>query len=157
MLTRQEVETCLLDWGRWLADTEDCYPDKAGCQSLESGYRSPQRWTDEHGIFVTDPDPQRAEIVERVATSGVLTWREKRVLDTHYVRLPWWRLMDWGIPQPDWTRRRVRYSRANGIADYSETLDTCLDILARELAQHRRTLFRADILPTCIDYSVVVR
>jgi hypothetical protein len=145
-LQREDVETFAVDWGRWLLDQEGCWPAGAGCVSLESGYRSPQRWHDEKPIFGYPPNNHRAEAFELLITEGaphhggLLTWRQARVMRTHYVDMPYWRLIEWGIPSTQWLKRRVRHAHAHGIADYMELLDGGHDIMARALERFAHLL-----------------
>lgn len=130
MLTFEEFEELAIEWGRWLNDRSDCYPEPVGCASLESAYRSPQCWGgEEPKQFPNDPDEHAAYAFERVATSGVLDWRQKQVIDTHYVTLPWWRLEQRGIPEAVWMEYRVRHARCKGMADYLDALDVASMVL----------------------------
>lgn len=137
VLDADEFARFASDWGRWLRDQNDCKPERAGCNSLESDWKSPQRWHDEKPLFYTDYNVLRAQVFEEVANSGILDWVQKRILDTHHVHLAWWWFVEHGIPEEQWRRTRMRHARAASQADYDEHLYQAETLMRRALMPHR--------------------
>lgn len=82
-MTLDDIESELINWGRWCRDTQSCYPKGFRCLSLESNWVSPQIW--ETDIPRKKPKDIPAERLEREIHNPDFPTLWRRILKTQYV------------------------------------------------------------------------